>query len=212
MFKNFFDVSWMNYIDKQQFNIFLHEQNIEMKAAAAAVKKPSKKHQRDDENCRKALFRSTTDESQYETCESDECEDRTTNKRRLSIKERRQRTDLALAPIKKKRLVGRYSNSIVSSIFDGQLSSEIECLTCHRRSSTLETFQDLSLPIPSHEQVKVRMITLINHRLLYLFRWRNFLQFTLNKRLKTIRGFTGSLLYLKSLSQCFFSFVSVSSV
>jgi len=47
------------------------------------------------------------------------------------------------------------SNSIISSIFDGKIQSEIECLTCNRRSTTIETFQDLSLPIPSKEQLQV---------------------------------------------------------
>ncbi|UJR24742.1 hypothetical protein I4U23_006116 [Adineta vaga] len=46
------------------------------------------------------------------------------------------------------------SHSIISSIFDGRIQSQIECLTCNRRSTTMETFQDLSLPIPSKEQVE----------------------------------------------------------
>ncbi|CAM4976055.1 unnamed protein product [Rotaria socialis] len=48
----------------------------------------------------------------------------------------------------------KMSNSIISSIFDGSIQSQIECLTCNRRSSTIETFQDLSLPIPSREQLE----------------------------------------------------------
>lgn len=48
------------------------------------------------------------------------------------------------------------SHSIISSIFDGRIQSQIECLTCNRRSTTMETFQDLSLPIPSREQLEVR--------------------------------------------------------
>ncbi|CAF1137639.1 unnamed protein product, partial [Didymodactylos carnosus] len=44
--------------------------------------------------------------------------------------------------------------SIISSIFDGRILSQIECLTCYRRSTTIETFQDLSLPIPSKEQLE----------------------------------------------------------
>ncbi|CAF1116313.1 unnamed protein product [Adineta ricciae] len=46
------------------------------------------------------------------------------------------------------------SHSIISSIFDGRIQSQIECLTCNRRSTTMETFQDLSLPIPSREQLE----------------------------------------------------------
>jgi ubiquitin carboxyl-terminal hydrolase 20/33 len=53
------------------------------------------------------------------------------------------------------------SYSIISLIFDGQIESQIECLTCNRRSTTIETFQDLSLPIPSREQLQVLIINLL---------------------------------------------------
>ncbi|XP_046437438.1 ubiquitin carboxyl-terminal hydrolase 20-like [Daphnia pulex] len=45
--------------------------------------------------------------------------------------------------------------SIVSDVFDGQILSSVECLTCNLISNRLETFQDLSLPIPSREQLLV---------------------------------------------------------
>uniref|UniRef100_A0A0K2T6F4 Ubiquitin carboxyl-terminal hydrolase n=1 Tax=Lepeophtheirus salmonis TaxID=72036 RepID=A0A0K2T6F4_LEPSM len=43
--------------------------------------------------------------------------------------------------------------SIISDIFDGKLISNVQCLTCNRISTTEETFQDLSLPIPNQESV-----------------------------------------------------------
>ncbi|KAL4219204.1 Ubiquitin carboxyl-terminal hydrolase 20 [Mactra antiquata] len=43
--------------------------------------------------------------------------------------------------------------SVISDIFDGNLSSSVQCLTCERVSTTKETFQDLSLPIPSKDHV-----------------------------------------------------------
>ncbi|XP_053380391.1 ubiquitin carboxyl-terminal hydrolase 20-like [Mercenaria mercenaria] len=43
--------------------------------------------------------------------------------------------------------------SVISDIFDGKLSSSVQCLTCERVSTTKETFQDLSLPIPSKDHV-----------------------------------------------------------
>lgn len=43
--------------------------------------------------------------------------------------------------------------SVISDIFDGKLSSSVQCLTCERISTTKETFQDLSLPIPSKDHV-----------------------------------------------------------
>lgn len=43
--------------------------------------------------------------------------------------------------------------SIISDIFDGKLLSSVQCLTCDRISSKVETFQDLSLPIPSRDHL-----------------------------------------------------------
>ncbi|XP_068190276.1 ubiquitin carboxyl-terminal hydrolase 20 isoform X2 [Antennarius striatus] len=43
--------------------------------------------------------------------------------------------------------------SVISDIFDGSILSLVQCLTCDRVSSTVETFQDLSLPIPGKEDL-----------------------------------------------------------
>ena len=43
--------------------------------------------------------------------------------------------------------------SIISDIFDGRILSSVQCLKCDNVSTTRETFQDLSLPIPSREQL-----------------------------------------------------------
>jgi len=45
----------------------------------------------------------------------------------------------------------RSYRSIVTDLFDGKLVSSVKCLSCDRISRTTETFQDLSLPIPSQE-------------------------------------------------------------
>jgi len=45
----------------------------------------------------------------------------------------------------------RTYRSIVTDLFDGKLVSSVKCLTCDRLSKTTETFQDLSLPIPSQD-------------------------------------------------------------
>ncbi|CAK1543435.1 unnamed protein product [Leptosia nina] len=45
--------------------------------------------------------------------------------------------------------------SIVSDVFDGKLLSSVQCLICNRVSTRVETFQDLSLPIPSREHLAV---------------------------------------------------------
>ena len=45
----------------------------------------------------------------------------------------------------------RQYRSIITDIFDGALESSVQCLTCNTVSKTQETFQDLSLPIPSGE-------------------------------------------------------------
>lgn len=93
-------------------------------------------------------------ESEYETCQSDV----TTSDEEEMIS--RSDSGVSLNTNKQRRICsnemmrkGNDSSSIISQIFDGKIGSEIECLTCNRRSKTIETFQDLSLPIPSKEQI-----------------------------------------------------------
>lgn len=45
----------------------------------------------------------------------------------------------------------RTYRSIITEVFDGKLVSSVKCLTCDRISKTVETFQDLSLPILSQD-------------------------------------------------------------
>ncbi|XP_053551810.1 ubiquitin carboxyl-terminal hydrolase 20 [Bombina bombina] len=52
----------------------------------------------------------------------------------------------------KRRSEVRY-RSVISDIFDGSILSLVQCLTCDRVSTTIETFQDLSLPIPGKEDL-----------------------------------------------------------
>uniref|UniRef100_A0A674DIR0 Ubiquitin carboxyl-terminal hydrolase n=1 Tax=Salmo trutta TaxID=8032 RepID=A0A674DIR0_SALTR len=53
----------------------------------------------------------------------------------------------------KKQKQSRY-RSVISDIFDGSILSLVQCLTCDRVSCvSLETFQDLSLPIPGKEDL-----------------------------------------------------------
>uniref|UniRef100_A0A8C0EWD2 Ubiquitin carboxyl-terminal hydrolase n=1 Tax=Bubo bubo TaxID=30461 RepID=A0A8C0EWD2_BUBBB len=69
----------------------------------------------------------------------------------------------SLAPVHKKGIVSTVSSpkrkkrkkyrSVISDIFDGTIISSVQCLTCDRLSVTLETFQDLSLPIPGKEDL-----------------------------------------------------------
>jgi ubiquitin carboxyl-terminal hydrolase 20/33 len=44
--------------------------------------------------------------------------------------------------------------SIVSELFDGKIISQVQCLECNHLSTTTETFQHLSLPIPSKEYLQ----------------------------------------------------------
>ncbi|KAM4634730.1 ubiquitin carboxyl-terminal hydrolase 20 isoform 3-T4 [Polymixia lowei] len=60
------------------------------------------------------------------------------------------KAQLILSARKKKR--SRY-RSVISDIFDGSILSLVQCLTCDRVSTTVETFQDLSLPIPGKEDL-----------------------------------------------------------
>uniref|UniRef100_A0A8C6UIT7 Ubiquitin carboxyl-terminal hydrolase n=1 Tax=Neogobius melanostomus TaxID=47308 RepID=A0A8C6UIT7_9GOBI len=52
----------------------------------------------------------------------------------------------------RKRKQSHY-RSVISDIFDGSILSLVQCLTCDRVSTTVETFQDLSLPIPGKEDL-----------------------------------------------------------
>uniref|UniRef100_A0A8D3ECR6 Ubiquitin carboxyl-terminal hydrolase n=1 Tax=Scophthalmus maximus TaxID=52904 RepID=A0A8D3ECR6_SCOMX len=57
---------------------------------------------------------------------------------------------LLLGARKKKQ---SHYRSVISDIFDGSILSLVQCLTCDRVSNTVETFQDLSLPIPGKEDL-----------------------------------------------------------
>ncbi|KAF6206640.1 hypothetical protein GE061_017876 [Apolygus lucorum] len=48
-----------------------------------------------------------------------------------------------------------FYQSIISDIFDGNLLSSVQCLTCNRVSTRVETFQDLSLPIPNRDHLNI---------------------------------------------------------
>jgi len=56
-------------------------------------------------------------------------------------------------PMKRARV--RQYHSVISDIFDGKLVSSVQCLACDRVSLTTETFQDLSLSIPSQDALQV---------------------------------------------------------
>ncbi|KAK7896444.1 hypothetical protein WMY93_021769 [Mugilogobius chulae] len=60
------------------------------------------------------------------------------------------KSQLLLSARKKKQ---SHYRSVISDIFDGSILSLVQCLTCDRLSSTVETFQDLSLPIPGKEDL-----------------------------------------------------------
>ncbi|CAH1392712.1 unnamed protein product [Nezara viridula] len=102
----------------------------------------------------------------YETCDSgvseqssqsDETGGRLSMNRSSSFIEKIQWKQHFIAlngtPVKvKKQLSYR---SIVSDVFNGTLLSSVQCLTCNRVSSRVETFQDLSLPIPNRDTIYI---------------------------------------------------------
>lgn len=49
------------------------------------------------------------------------------------------------------------NQSIVSSLFYGQLKSTVICLSCQETSSTFEVFSNVSLPLPSHDYCSLRV-------------------------------------------------------
>lgn len=60
------------------------------------------------------------------------------------------KAQLLMSSRKKKQ---SHYRSVISDIFDGSILSLVQCLTCDRISTTVETFQDLSLPIPGKEDL-----------------------------------------------------------
>uniref|UniRef100_A0A914QPM6 ubiquitinyl hydrolase 1 n=1 Tax=Panagrolaimus davidi TaxID=227884 RepID=A0A914QPM6_9BILA len=45
--------------------------------------------------------------------------------------------------------------SIITDVFDGEIISTVKCMTCQHLSNTRETFQDISLSIPTIEQIAI---------------------------------------------------------
>uniref|UniRef100_A0A914XJT3 ubiquitinyl hydrolase 1 n=1 Tax=Plectus sambesii TaxID=2011161 RepID=A0A914XJT3_9BILA len=64
--------------------------------------------------------------------------------------------------VPKQRPPERY-RSLITEVFDGRIQSTVQCLTCRHVSDTTETFQDLSLPIPSKDQIDRLMATYAQH-------------------------------------------------
>uniref|UniRef100_A0A6A7FUQ5 ubiquitinyl hydrolase 1 n=2 Tax=Hirondellea gigas TaxID=1518452 RepID=A0A6A7FUQ5_9CRUS len=74
------------------------------------------------------------------------------NKNNSSQKKKMKKNRSSKGHRSKKNVQQQYSGSVVSDLFDGQLISSVQCRTCNNISSKRETFQDLSLPIPSTDQ------------------------------------------------------------
>ncbi|XP_005099115.1 ubiquitin carboxyl-terminal hydrolase 20 [Aplysia californica] len=68
-----------------------------------------------------------------------------------------QQQSMPKSPLKKQSKTRKASNikydSIISQTFDGKILSSVRCLNCETVSTTKETFQDLSLPIPSKDHL-----------------------------------------------------------
>ena len=97
----------------------------------------------------------TSDESDYESADSDNNDSNRSNKRQKTENKTVQyrcvlTSDWMTQSNSNLWLVDR---SILTDIFDGALQSSVQCLTCNNVSKSKETFQDLSLPIPSSDSV-----------------------------------------------------------
>lgn len=49
------------------------------------------------------------------------------------------------------------NESIIVALFQGQFKSTVQCLTCHRKSRTFETFMYLSLPLASTSKCSLQV-------------------------------------------------------
>ncbi|KAJ1526918.1 hypothetical protein ONE63_008467 [Megalurothrips usitatus] len=111
---------------------------------------------------------SSQSEGEYETCDSgvsersslsDECLERRNSGSKIRRVSRspsppldRVRPKLPSNHGNRKKHFTKH-RSIISDVFDGKLLSSVQCLTCDRISNRIETFQDLSLPIPSRDHI-----------------------------------------------------------
>ena len=93
-------------------------------------------HKEAMEKVRKEEESPESEDSNYESADSD-AEPSTSGRKR-------QRRDTESSKVQMR--------SIVTDIFDGALQSNVQCLTCLNVSKTKETFQDLSLPIPTSDR------------------------------------------------------------
>lgn len=49
------------------------------------------------------------------------------------------------------------NESIIVALFQGQFKSTVQCMTCHRKSRTFETFMYLSLPLASTSKCSLQV-------------------------------------------------------
>lgn len=49
------------------------------------------------------------------------------------------------------------NESIIVALFQGQFKSTVQCMTCHRKSRTFETFMYLSLPLASTNKCSLQV-------------------------------------------------------
>lgn len=55
------------------------------------------------------------------------------------------------------------NESIIVALFQGQFKSTVQCLTCHRKSRTFETFMYLSLPLASTSKCSLQVNQTLKH-------------------------------------------------
>lgn len=61
------------------------------------------------------------------------------------------------------------NESIIVALFQGQFKSTLQCLTCHRKSRTFETFMYLSLPLASTSKCSLQ----VNKTLTCAEKWKS---------------------------------------
>lgn len=54
------------------------------------------------------------------------------------------------------------NESVIVALFQGQFKSTVQCLTCHRKSRTFETFMYLSLPLASTNRCTLQVTSLFS--------------------------------------------------
>ncbi|XP_077284593.1 ubiquitin specific protease 20/33 isoform X2 [Arctopsyche grandis] len=138
-------------------------QNVKSELPNSSSRPASPLHCMDQESSEKDL--EDDDEETYETCDSGASdtgslsgEDNFSSQSSIGFKRKHENVEKRSSESETASDTSGNTTkyrSVISDVFDGRLLSSVQCLTCDRISTRVETFKDLSLPIPSRDHMAV---------------------------------------------------------